>query len=379
MEECVDRGAPIVYAGRDATEDHDDCRLHAQWSASAHGNPVASFPLVCLDRTVAVVSMSQGAGTKLSLEQVQIIAEELSGYGPLVPLSRCATRSLWAHARDSLRSAWQRWCARGRRRNFVFAVLAIVGGIWLAFGHLDHTFTVPCVVKATDRRTIACPRSGVLAELFVRPGDRVRQGQLLASLDASDDFLRRSELSAEIDSLDALIDQAVAQRESGPRRTHEAKKRSLIAQLAIVDAAIGQAQIKAPQDGLILDGDLRERLGGRVEMGVPMFELARYDRAAVVLRIPEKLVLAANDCREALFAPAAQPDTSYVLEALRIAPACSVIDGHNVFLGEAIVPIDLGQMPPGMEGTAHIDAGPRPAFWVLTHRVTDWLHMSFWL
>jgi len=32
-----------------------------------------------------------------------------------------------------------------------------------------------------------------------------------------------------------------------------------------------------------------------------------------------------------------------------------------------------------MEGTAHIDAGPRPAFWVLTHRVTDWLHMSFWL
>jgi hypothetical protein len=36
-------------------------------------------------------------------------------------------------------------------------------------------------------------------------------------------------------------------------------------------------------------------------------------------------------------------------------------------------------MPPGMEGTAQIDGGPRSAWWVLTHRFTDWLHLNFWL
>jgi multidrug efflux pump subunit AcrA (membrane-fusion protein) len=50
-----------------------------------------------------------------------------------------------------------------------------------------------------------------------------------------------------------------------------------------------------------------------------------------------------------------------------------------VVLGEADVEIDLGLLPPGMEGTARIDAGARSAWWVVTHRMTDWLHLNFWL
>lgn len=250
---------------------------------------------------------------------------------------------------------------------------------WLAIGTMQHAFTVPCTVKASDRRTIACPRAGVLAELFVRIGDRVQEGQLLAAIDASDDFLQRAELTAEIESLSAMIDYAVGAREAGQVRVHEAKRRSLQAQLAIVDASIAQAQIRAPHDGLVLTGDLRERLGSRLELGVPLFELARYDHASIELRIPERFVLAANRGVDATFSPAAEPSTSYPLRDLRIAPASTVLDQQNVFVGEASVDIDLGVLPPGMEGTAYIDAGPRQAWWVLTHRLTDWLRLNFWM
>ncbi|MCA8949639.1 MAG: efflux RND transporter periplasmic adaptor subunit [Planctomycetes bacterium] len=379
MEECLDRGEPIVYLGLDDGQSTDDCRLHAQWSAETSGNPVASLPLICMNEVVAVVSMSQGAGTKLTVDQVQLIAEEIAGYAALVPLTRAASRSVVAHVRDSLRAGARNAFGAGRRRGLI-ALAALLGlGLWLAFGTLDHTFTVPCVVKATERRTISCPRTGVLTELFVHPGDRVRAGQLLASLDANDEFLKRAELAAEIESLDALIDQAVADRDSGQRRTHEARKRSLLAQLAIVDALIGQAQIRAPQDGLILEGDLRENLGSRLKMGDRLFELARYDRASISLRIPEQLVLAAHEAAGARFAPRARPNTVYEIHDLHIAPASTVIEGHNVFLGEGTVPIDLDELPPGMEGTAHVDAGPRSSWWVLTHRVTDWLRLNFWL
>lgn len=378
MEECVDRGEPIVCRGRDS-EGEDDCRLHAQWSQRHQGNAVASLPLRFTDRTVAVVSMSQGGGTRLTRDQVVLMQEELSGYAALVPLSLTANRSLRQHALDLVRQNVRRLFARGPARalTLIAAVLGLAG--WLAFGTLHHTFTVPCTVKATDRRTIACPRAGVLAELFVRPGDRVQEGQLLAAIDASDDFLQRAELNAEIESLAALIDQAVGEREAGQVRVNEAKKRSLEAQLAIVDASIAQAQIRAPHDGLILDGDLRERLGSRLELGVPLFELARYDRASIELRIPERMVLAANECVRAEFAPAAEPDRGYQLDNLAIAPSSTIVDEQNVFLGEADVEIDLGLLPPGMEGTARIDAGSRSAWWVLTHRITDWLHLNFWL
>lgn len=377
MEECLDRGEAVVHGGGNTEE--DDCRLHAQWSATLQGNPVASFPLEVLDEVVAVISMSQGAGTQLTRDQVVIIAEETSGYAALVPLSRAAARSLPQHIADSTRQAVRRVTGRGKRKTAILGALALFLIGWLAFGKMQYTFTVPAVVQAADRRTISCPRDGVLAELFVRPGDRVREGQLLASLDSNDDFLRRAELRAEIDSLEALVDHALAERNAGQLRVHEARRRSLLAQLAIVDSNIGQAQIRAPQDGLILEGDLREQLGGRLKMGEPLFELARYDRAAVVLQVPERLVLAAHDCLSAEFAPAARPDESFPLEGLRIAPASTIIDDRNVFLGEAVVPMNLEMIPPGMEGTTQLDAGPRSAWWVLTHRVTDWLHLNFWL
>lgn len=379
MAECLDFGHPIVHLDAQDTDSEHSHRLHAQWSAELHGTPVASIPLLCMDQVVAIVSMSQGAGTRLSKEQVQIIAEELTGYAALVPLTRAAARSLREHARDSVREWMRTLFKRGGRRNLALLLTGLMTVLWLLFGTLDYSFTVPCSVKPTDRRTVSCPRAGVLTELLVHPGDRVHKGQLLASLDASDEFLRRSELVAEIESLDALIDNAIETRDSGTRRTHEAQKLSLLAQLAIVDAAIGQAQILAPQDGLILEGDLREQLGARLKMGDRMFEVARYDSASVSLKIPERMILAAHECLRAHFAPTAHPDVSYEISALRIAPSSKVVDGRNVFLGEATVPIDLGELPPGMEGTANIEVGGRSAWWVLTHRATDWLHLNFWL
>lgn len=378
MEECLDHGEPIAYRGRDKTHEND-CRLHAQWSHRAQGNPVASLPLIFMDRTVAIVSMSQGGGSELTREQVVLMQEELSGYAALVPLSLTANRTLRHHARDVVRNGARKIMSHGPMRVGLIGAAIVLLFSWLAFGTMHHTFTVPCTVKATDRRTIACPRSGVLAELFVRPGDRVQKGQLLAAIDASDDFLQRAELNAEIESLSALIDQAVEERQPGQQRVNEAKKRSLAAQLAIVDDSISHAQIRAPHDGLILDGDLRDRLGSRLELGVPLFDLARYDRASIEVRIPERMVLAANECIHAEFAPAAEPDRTYELAQLKIAPSSTIIDAQNVFLGEADVEIDLGLLPPGMEGTARIDAGARSSWWVITHRLTDWLHLNFWL
>lgn len=379
MEECMDRAEAIVYSDRGEGGDEDDCRLHAQWSASLRGDCVASFPLVLIDEVVAVISVSRSGNTPLTRQQVLVVAEEMAGYAALIPLSRAAARGLGAHALASGRSLLRRIAGHGRRRALLVGALLLAAVSWLALGQLHHTFTVPCVVEPANRRTVSCPREGILAELFVRPGDHVREGQLLAVLDANDDLLRREELLADIGSLDARIDKALADRDTGQVRIHEAQKRNVLAQLAVVDASIEQAQIRSPQGGVILDGDLREQLGGRLTMGQELFQLARYDRASVRLQVPENLVLAAHACESAEFATSARPDRRFELEGLRIAPASSVVEDRNVFLGDATVSVNLDEVAPGMEGVAHLDAGLRSAWWVLTHRFTNWLRLNFWI
>ena len=380
MEECFDRGEIIVADSRIDAEVTDECRLHKQWSRAAGGNTTASFPLVFMGETLGIVSLSEGGGARLSREQVQVIAEEMSGYAALLPLSMTATRNLRQHALDVGRDVASRWLGGGRTRAILWSISLILLAAWTSFGSLPHSVTVPCIVKARERRTIACPRSGVLAELFVLPGDRVHEGQLLAAIDASDDFLQRAELDAEIKSLAALIDQAVADRDAGRVRVHRARQRSLEAQLAIVDASIAQAQIIAPQDGMILEGDMRDQLGSRLQLGTPLFELASFDRASVKLHVPEALVLDVRGNFDAAeFASNADPTHSFPIAALSIAPASAVVDGHNVFIGDAEISTDLGELPPGVEGTAQIHLGSRPVLWVLTHRITDWLYLHFWL
>ena len=130
---------------------------------------------------------------------------------------------------------------------------------------------------------------------------------------------------------------------------------------------------------MILDGDLRELVGGKLSIGDPLFELARYDRMSIVLKIPEHLVLSARECVSAIFAASARPETSYPLDGLRIAPASTVLDEKNVFLGESLTTATLEGLAPGMEGVARLDAGFRPAWWVLSHRLIDWLRLNFWV
>ena len=71
MEECLDRRQPLVSSsGRDEEDRDVDPRMHAQWSATLDGDPVASVPLLFLDEVVAVVSMSRGAAAHLDHDRV---------------------------------------------------------------------------------------------------------------------------------------------------------------------------------------------------------------------------------------------------------------------------------------------------------------------
>ena len=382
MEECLDRREAVLHhspAEQAPDEQSHDYRLHARWGRALGDKSVASIPLKLHDEVVAVVAVT--SSTSIHHAQIQEISEspEMVLYGALVPLSCEASRGVGPHIAAATRDGWVRLVGGGRRRTVTLGVLALGVVAWLLFGSLSHTFAVPCVVKAANRRVVSCPRDGVLADLFVKPGDLVDPGQLLAVLDSHDDLLHRLEIEAQISAAEADADAALAQRDFSLLRVLNAQKAALMAQLSIVESAIKQAEIRAPQAAVVLNGDLREQLGSRITRGDPMFELSRYDQTIVVLKIPEARVLAARRPVSVTFAPTAQPDARVELGELRLAPASTVMDGQNVFLGEALANVTIEGLAPGMEGVAHVDAGPRAAWWVISHRFVDWLRLNFWL
>jgi len=375
MAECVDSGAPIRLSGDDMGPEF---RLHGVWRNERGGGVVGSVPLIVDEKPVAVISMAAASAGALPPDAMRSIQSEFASYASLLPVARLATRSLARHARDVFGGIWQRLGNRRRRVAIITTLCALAVG-WLAFGTLTYRLTVPCVVKAMERRIISSPRDGLLAELYVRPGDQVARGQLLAELDSHDDQLTKSELEAEILSIEAQIDLALGQYDSGKLRVLEAQRAGVLSKIAIVSRRIEHAHIRAPRDGVILAGELREKLGARLAMGEAMFEMARYDGALVEMRIPEHQVIAARDATSQTFVASATPDKEHNLGGFRLAPASSIYEGKNVFVAEAELTETIVGLPPGMEGFVVLDAGERRAAWVLTHRVFDWLRLNFWL
>ncbi len=375
MTECLDLGEPIRLGGSKPSEEF---RLHAAWLRHRGCGTVATVPLEVEGSTVAVVAVASAEADGLRDQLLAAIAQEISVYASLLPVSRLATRSLRRHAMDSVDATFARLGSRLQRTALGLA-LVVATLLWLIFGTMTYRVTVPGTVAPAGVRVVSAPRDGILAELYVRPGDQVHSGQLLAELDSHDDQLALAELEAEAASLQAQVDQALGEHDSGALKVLEAQRRGVLARMQIVARRIEQARVRATGDGIVVSGELREKLGARLAMGDALFEIARFDGARIELRVPERVVIDARRASAASFVAAAAPDVVHDLEGLRLAPASSVHDGKNVFLGEAEASRSLADLPPGLEGFAILEVGPRAAGWVLGHRLLDWLRLNFWL
>jgi hypothetical protein len=53
-------------------------------------------------------------------------------------------------------------------------------------------------------------------------------------------------------------------------------------------------------------------------------------------------------------------------------------EGRNVFEVEASFDKPPAGLRPGLQGVAKIDVGTRRLGWIATHRLSEWLGLTFW-
>jgi macrolide-specific efflux system membrane fusion protein len=126
---------------------------------------------------------------------------------------------------------------------------------------------------------IAAPRDGVIAELRVAAGDAVKQGDLIAVIDA-----RQAELAADVAK--AELDQAQARAAALRAKTSGLKLRaSRVSQAAEAGAATGQSADDANQALTELNADIAEA-DAAVEVARQHLKQARYEVEVRSVRAP---------------------------------------------------------------------------------------------
>ena len=323
---------------------------------------------------VAAVLVAQG-DTPPAAQQVLRTSATLAE--PLLRHWRTTELPLPVQAWRALRRVVDRLRGPGNRAWKVGAAAVAVVLAVLLLVPVDDRVTAHTVIEGRTRQLVTAPFEGFIAEVRVRPGDRVRQGQVLLRLDDRELKLDQARLRGERDQAAAKLRQAMADREAASVALASAELQGAEGQLALVEAKLARAQLVAPIDGLVVSGDWVQQLGSPAELGKEMFEIAA-EGYRVVLHVPERDIARVRVGQPGVLRLAGQPHAGHDFELSRVTATASVQDGANGFRAEAAWRGEVPALSPGMQGVAKVVVGRSNLLTIWTRESVDWLRLKLW-
>ena len=234
------------------------------------------------------------------------------------------------------------------------------------------------VIEGSTQLAMVAPFDGFIAEGLVRAGDTVRAGQAMARLDERDLRLERTRWRAEREQLQRKYQVAMAQADLSAMGVIGAQISQSEAQLALAQEKLTRATLIAPFNGIVVSGDLSQKLGIPVEQGKLLFEVAPLKGYRVVLQVDDRDIARVKLTQAGELVLSSQPDRALPFTVSAITPVATQVDGRNVFRVEALVDGQTARLRPGMEGIGKIIVGRQSLLWIWTYRFFDWLRLAFW-
>lgn len=160
---------------------------------------------------------------------------------------------------------------------FMYRILCaalVIALFFMITGRLNEYATGPAVVRIEGRTPLTAERAALVSEVNVAPGDRVRKGDVLVQLHASEEAAEYEAVSREFN------DQLLKLLSRPDDITAREALVSLRMRRELSRARLEQRSLRAPHDGVVRD--VRVRPGQMVEPGTSVLELSG-ERARVTL------------------------------------------------------------------------------------------------
>lgn len=391
MEEATDQGSEILYpAERDRYAVDRD---HKGYADEQKLTQVLTLPLL---RTVSSSKASadpdeaetEPIAGALTLEKDQgtFSDQEIRS---LRLLCDQATPRLWqlrqsdgwfgARVLRSTRKTVARLVGVDHTWGKLLAITLAIGLAVLVFGRKEFRVKAPFSVETHFLVYLSAPYAGYLGDTPYQEGDAVPADETVFALDTSELLLEKQQALAETTRYRAEAIRAEASGEVSEMRIAKAMREQAEARLSLVQHQLDHAQVAAPFDGVIVEGELTERVNSPVEQGEVLVKLAQLSGLFPELKIDESDVRFIESGATGELSFAARPDLSFPLVVDRIEPAARSDESGNRFTVRCRFE---GEAPswwrPGMSGVAKIDCGTRSLLWIFTRKTIDRIRLFLW-
>ncbi len=376
MEEAYDQDQEVVWPAPENSS--AIARDHERFAREQTSGNVCSLPLRTESKPVAVLTCERQAKpfSAVEMDQLRLACDQAVNR-----LADLKAHDRWFGARWT--TALQEKCAKlvGPEHTWakVLAVLGFIGLICLLTPIFTYRVEGKFILRSDEVSYLTAPFDGYIRTVAVRPGDQIKQGQPLVNLDTSDLELDEAMALADQNRYSREAEKARAAGELASMRIAEALAAQAKARLDLVRYRLGEAVIKAPFEGVVVEGDLRQKIGAPVKPGEVLIRVARTDTLYVEAEVAERDVHEILNRKQGEIAFLSQPKWKFPVTINRIEPAAFPKENQNVF----VVRCQPGVRPvawwrPGMSGVAKFDVERRTLLWIITHRTIDFLRLYLW-
>lgn len=375
MDEAIEQGASLCAPQPAAAKAH--ILLAQEELRREHGGAVCSIPIVSFGRPVGAITLER-TDAAFGADEVSRCEDVACLVGPVLELKRDCERPLRQRIAASLRGMPAALGAPGRGRARLILAAGLVALVLASLVPVTHRIGAPARLEGSMQRIIVAPIDGFLRQVHVRPGDRVKAGELLAELDEHELRIEQQKWGAELAQHDNAYGAALAHADRARLVINQAKAAAAQAQLALVEQQIERLRVQAPFDGIVIKGDLTQSLGAPLQRGETLLTLAPDSGFRLIIEVDERDIGDVRPGQAGRLALAAQPNDTLAFSVERVTPVAATAEGRNYFEVEARLDDSSPLLRPGLRGIAKIEAGDRPTAWILTHRVVDWLRYALW-
>jgi RND family efflux transporter MFP subunit len=377
MEEAIDQRTLLVYP---SPPEAVPCviRAHEELSRQHGSGAILTIPLENRGRLLGALTLERPADNPFNAETIEACQTAAVLAGTILDSKRTEDRWLIRKVADSLAGQLRKVLGPGYllRKLMLVLILGLVG--FFSFFTVDYRVTATTSIEGAVQRVVAAPFHGFVKDAPIRPGDEVREGDVLCLLDDRNLRLERLKWLTEKEQFLRQYHEAMSKHDRAQLRIAKAKMHQAEAQISLLDEQLSRTKLIAPFDGVVMSGDLSQSLGAPVERGQVLFEVAPLNQYRVIVEADERDILDIHVGQQSeLMLPSMSGEVfPFVVE--KITPVSTAEEGRNYFRVEGRLEEGSSRLRPGMEGVGKISVDRRKLIWVWTHEAIDWLRLKLW-
>jgi RND family efflux transporter MFP subunit len=247
-------------------------------------------------------------------------------------------------------------------------------------------FAVPLPLRVDGNAVVAPAHAahvgsefeGVIKAVYVREGDAIKKGAVLASLE---DWEYRSALAAakaKYETATAQMDRALANGDGTEAGIQRAQADFWAAELARAQERLDKTAIRSPIDGLIATPQTENLVGHKVKEGESFIEIVDNSQALVDVAVDETDVGLLRSGQNARLKLDGFPDRTFKGQVAVVSPQGVLKDTEPVFFARVSVSNPAQLLRAGMQGRGKIVTGWHSAGVVLFRRPAMWIWSKLW-